>query len=528
VRTAKRVIVEAGPYTEMFDALDATAAQPHRAAVLQNVYPMDAEEGEGLVGRPGYQQLGARSPAGSVSGQGVHQFTTLAGTEFTIRVSGGRFETLDWNTRTWTEVLSASDLVGASITLSATARVSFVTFANSLIVSDGVNTPWRWDGTSHGGLTKLTNAPVFYGPPTVYSAKLFGIKASDRSKFVWSEENDPTTGYEAIGFANVWQIGQTDQNALTAIRGTNAALYYWRERSTGAVYGRVNAQFVTTATHDALSTSVGTKSPWGLVSHGEGFVFPDADGRPHRLVPGVGVVPIWAPFRETLKTIPRANLVDALAIDYPAARLLLIGYTETLQANPSAWLVYRDSPQGFVAAGVWRGFVSTQAGMVKDLSGVPTWLHQSADGYTYDHGNPDGSLWDDNANSGTVAIQHVVQGMPMGADPPGDTQFERLDLFTRNDGTMTLGVDYTTPRGDAPTLFLTVSRSANQSATFDTIVLDTTRLSGGAIEVHSSVGWNAVGRWIQPRMTHAAVGEQFGFLKWRVSGVPAGDSPFIP
>lgn len=528
----KQIVVEHGPYAGLMDSLDPTASEPNRAGLLQNVYPLEAEQGEGIVGRPGFQQMGAQSPAGAVVGQAIHQFTKSDGTEYTVRVMGGRFESFNWGTRTWAEVLTTANLTAALITLSTTARVSMVTFANKLIVSDGVNLPWAWDGTTNGGLTKLVNAPVIYGPLTVYSAKLFGIKATDRLTFVWSEENDPVLGYQAtvngFTYANAWTIGQTDQNALYALRGTNAALYYWRLRSTGAVFGKVNSAFVTTATHDAMSTSVGTASPWGIVPHGEGFLFPDADGRPHRLIPGGGIQPVYAPFRETLKTIPRANLVDALAINYEAARLLLVGYTESLQLYPSAWLVYRDMGQGWIAAGVFRGFTATQSAMVKDSFGVPTWVHLSSDGYAYDHGNPDGSLWDDKFVSGTVAITHVVQGMPMAGDPPTDSQFLKLDLLTRCESSITVSVDYQTPRGQSTALSLTVSPPAALAQFWDLVNWDAFNWAQGAVEIHSQVGWNGNGRWIKPRLTHAVVGERFGFVKWRVTGVPAGDSPFVP
>ena len=525
-------MVEAGPYTGMSDTLDPTAANGQTANLLQNVYPLEAEVGEGIVGRPGYSVMGAQSPSGAYPGQGIHQFTKSDGTEYTVRVIGGRFETYNWGTQVWTEVLTAGQLAGASIVLNSLARVSMVTFANTLVVSDGLHTPWSWDGTPGAGLTLLSNCPVLYGPMTVYSAKLFGIKASDRLTFVWSEENDPTLGYQAtvngFTYANAWTIGQTDQNSLVALRGTNAALYYWRERSTGAVFGKVNSQFVTTATHDALSTSVGTRSPWGIVPHGEGFLFPDADGRPHRLVPGGGVVAVWQPYRETLKTIPRGNLVDALAIDYPAARLLLIGYTETLSPYPSAWLVYRDTAQGFAPAGIWRGWLSTQTAVCKDAFGVPTWVHLSTDGYAYAHGNPDGSVWDDKPVSGTVAIQHIVQAMPMAADPPEDAQFQRLDLLTRTESAMTLSLDYDTPRGRSTALTLPVTPVAALGQYWDVALWDAAMWAQAAVEVHTTAGWNGAGRWIRPRIIHATVGERFGFMKWRVSGVRAGTSPFAP
>jgi hypothetical protein len=71
---------------------------------------------------------------------------------------------------------------------------------------------------------------------TVYYAKLFMLKR-DRKTIVWSEENQPNTGYEAGGYNNAWELTQTSNEPLTAIIGTNEALYYGRKTSVGAIRG---------------------------------------------------------------------------------------------------------------------------------------------------------------------------------------------------------------------------------------------------------------------------------------------------
>ena len=98
---------------------------------------------------------------------------------------GGKFYTYNWGTDVFTEVVTAANFTTASITLSSTAKCYAVTMADKMVVTDGVNTPWMWDGTTGAsGLTKLTNCPVLYGRPTVYYAKLFGIKNTERSTMV--------------------------------------------------------------------------------------------------------------------------------------------------------------------------------------------------------------------------------------------------------------------------------------------------------------------------------------------------------
>src|SRR5262249_44009450 len=159
-----------------------------------------------VVGRPGFQQSGSLLvTSGKV--QGIAQYTKLDGTEKTVAFCAGRMFTFNWTTRAWVEVTLSG------VTLSTTAHVYCVTFANARVISDGVTTPFTWDGTS---FVLLSNASVWYGQPTVYYAKVFAIQSSDRTSIEWSEENDPTTGYGSGGFNNVWQLGQTDQDALFA------------------------------------------------------------------------------------------------------------------------------------------------------------------------------------------------------------------------------------------------------------------------------------------------------------------------
>jgi hypothetical protein len=116
----------------------------------------------------------------------------------------------------------------------------------------------------------------------------------------------------------------------------------------------------------------------------------------------------------------------------------------------------------------------------------------------------------------------------MAGDTPMDVQFQRIDLFTRAESTMTLAVDYETPRGRSNPLALTAAPPAGLDYYWDVGTWDVTDWSVSAVEVHDTMGVSGTGRWIAPRLSHASVGERFGFLKWRVTGVPAGDSPAIP
>jgi len=237
-----------GPFVGMRDSIDPQSARPELAYNLQNVHPRTPRIGGGVVGRPGFNiteatQLGSAS---NRDGMLLYQFSKLDGTEYSVGFAGGKMYTYDWSTAAWTEVT----LSGVGLT--SNTRIYAVTIADTILVNpnDGTNKPWTWDGTT---FTSLTNATTWYGQPVVYYAKVFGIKWAERSTLAWSEENDPTTGYESGGFNNSWTLGQTDQEGMEALYATDSALYYKRKRSAGMIFGAVTSTFSTTGVRDAVS-----------------------------------------------------------------------------------------------------------------------------------------------------------------------------------------------------------------------------------------------------------------------------------
>jgi hypothetical protein len=175
--TDRQLMLEDGPWNQMIDSLAPTARKEGAYKRGQNVYPMDSDVGESLVGRPGTRVAGNRLVTFPSYVQCVVQFSH-GSDETTVAVAGGELYTFDWTAETWTKVVTTANLTTAGVTLSAVPRVACVTFGDSLFVSDQNNTPFLWNGTTGaGGLTKLTNCPPLYGQPTVHQARIFGIKA---------------------------------------------------------------------------------------------------------------------------------------------------------------------------------------------------------------------------------------------------------------------------------------------------------------------------------------------------------------
>lgn len=503
----------------MRDSLDPQTADPRKAFLLQNVYPQDEMLGGGVVGRPGFQltQAGQLGSAGKRVSQGTFQFTKLDGTEYTITIVGGQFYTYDWGALAWTEVLTAANFTTAIIALDQATRCYFVTFSDKVLVSDGVNIPWLWDGTTNGGLTKLTNAPVFWGQPVVHYAKVFAIKDEERSAMVWSEEANATIGYEAGGFNNAWTLGQTDQEALFALYATNEVLYYFRSRSTGAIAGQVTTNFSNTGTREGVSETVGTESPAGVVGHEGDVYFHDSDGRPRMIRSGLGLVgEFWQDARQTILPFPRAQFADVVAVNHTPMGLILLGVTGEGETDPSLQLATGYSTGNPVFAAVFKGYSFTSLAIVKNIKKIPTMMH-GFNGYLYDHGSPNGGLWNDELQSGTVAIEHVVEGTPLGFDTRTEKHFDQIDIsFLQLTKVSGVTVAITTPND---TLTSSSFALPGTFALWDTAKWDTDRWAVSR-ETHIAIGLSSYGRWARPKVTHSTTGERFGLNGWTTKAYP--------
>jgi hypothetical protein len=492
--------------TGMRDSYDPTTGDPKKATLIQNGYPYLAEQGGGILDAPGFRLFGTQlGSAGLRTGQLVYQFTKQNGTQYTIVFVGGLMYQLNWGARTISPIA-----LGGGVVVSNSAKLYAVTFSDKLIVSDGVNKPWSWDGTT---FVSLANAPVAFGKPVVYYAKLFFINAANRLQFQWSEENDPTIGYATAIYDNTWIFGQADQNPLTALFATNEALYVFRERSIGYVSGAVTRTFRTDGTRSGISGSVGTTSPDSIIYRNGQIWFLDADGQAQVFGLGTEPIPIWEDFRENTRLIPRTILPLAVTLDYTPANLVLMGAAQVGSTIPNMFLVFH--PDTREALAIWRGYSFTTAAMVKDDSLRPVIVHLSDDGYVYDHGNPEDSIFDYGFQSGTVAVQHKIVGTPQGWSFEREVDWSELTAIVRANSAMHLNLTYETPRGRGSSQAVVASGGY---AVYGVGIYGVSLYAAATPELRRKIGIKKLGRWIKPEILHQTVGERFGFLGWRAMG----------
>lgn len=286
-----------GPIQGIFDSNDPfdDASKPNMGQDAQNMYCPDGSTNTGFYARPGFAQC---TPAlTTTAGQAVvfYTMTMLDGTIYRFKATNGKLYRL-----TGTAYATETDVTPVGVTISnaaaPTARFYMQSFADELIFSDGVNRPWR--GTNLGS-TPITGTYIdmdgaggswtAQGQPVVFAGALFficktvpgGSSVVAGLGMIWSEPFQPAVGYVQSGYADFWNMVEQASAPLYALWATNAYLYYFRERSIGALAGAPNVNFSTTASADAVSTSVGCTAPASICQFGDTIFFVDNIGRPY-------------------------------------------------------------------------------------------------------------------------------------------------------------------------------------------------------------------------------------------------------
>lgn len=520
VRPPKAVTIPSGPYIGMNDALQPQNSKPEYAGYIRNMWVRDLPHTPFLDARPGITQIATQlGNAASRLGQRWTQFTKLNGTTYTVGFCGGLMYTYDWGTDTATEIVTTAELTTAGVVLSNNTKVYCAVLNDNLVVSDGTNTPWMWDGTAHGGVTKLTNAPVFYGQPVVYYGKLFAIKNTEPNTLVWSEEADPTTGYEAGGFNNAWTLGQTSQERFYALAATDAALYVFRARAITYVLGAVTSDFSSTGTRDAVSGSVGTVSPAAVMVYDKTVYFLGSDLRIYQIRQGANAAEeIATGCRLTLGKTSPLRLVEAVIAPWTEGNAILIRVPEVAFAVHQTDLIFVASTINQECIGIWDNWRGATLDEVEDDHGATRLVHfgyqgpnnSGTYGYTYVNGPVDGTVWADHFHDGAGLIVPSVTTGFLGFDIGVEKAFTQWDLsLLVREPVMRLQWSYIASGGElhAVTESSDFSQQVPSSATGTTLLWDNNAGFGlwdtgvwgtdYPREQHLAIGLRTAGRWIQ-------------------------------
>ncbi len=359
VKLGARNTVRAGPARGVFNTKDPSDGGPNKWRDARNTYQPDTEDGGDTYARPGFSVLNAGNAiytsATPFKGQGAYTTFGLDALPINFLVFGGHLFRYDPATGLTTDVTP----VGVAIDSATTTRVYFATMGGVMAVSDGINRPWVAANLSSTPITGtyidfdgMGTAWIAYGPPVVYGGSGFFVLTSvngvaARLDIAWSEPNDWTTGYQQTNFDNRWTLEQTGTTPLFGLAPTNVALYYWRERSIGSISGIVGPDLATTATHDAISTNVGSQSPQTFVLFNDTIFFCDQIGRPWMFKLGSAPQPIWHQLR---------GVVDVSNTGYPLITAIVATAAFEATLNLYCVAIWTPNPGSEASPTEWHAF----------------------------------------------------------------------------------------------------------------------------------------------------------------------------
>lgn len=347
------------PFLGMF--ANKAAGPPVGAALLvENYYLNDGV----YVARPGLTQLGTQLVASKV--QGIVNYEELDGTLHTLAFANADMYEYDWGLDTWTQ----TDLAAQGVTMDASSPLDFANSRGRLIVTDGVNTPWMWDGTT---FTVLVNAPIAAGVTVYYDKVFFFDKPTAQNEFEWSDEGNPQQGYAAVEQA--WEFAQTDAGAIKSLGALNNSLVVLKEDSAANVRGAVEETFQTDAVREGLSETEGTIARRSVVVV-DGDVFFLSQNGPRMALRGQRLLRINHDpdkndrLNDVWADVDRANWSDSFGLFDSDRRHVWWFVPESGSANRNFVLVYsidEDAWQGFRFASTFD--FTAAAGRVEDTSG---------------------------------------------------------------------------------------------------------------------------------------------------------------
>lgn len=546
-----------GPWLGVKDGPSPTESDPQHAQMILNGWIPDAGKGGAVIPRPPIKvETSNPLPNNTAIGMAVWtpagQAPTLyvwdqVGKAYQVGAGGGE----GWGAPTPVPALNATP---------GSVRVYAVNCANQLIISDGFGAPGAWNGTT---LTPIlfdgvTSIPA-YGPPTVYYDQVFFIQvqagsggsgAIPSSTLMWSEPNQPTLGYvqlvNSFQYEDTWTLGQTGSDPITAICGTNSALFYWRKNSTGALYGSPAlaaagnpSNFSTTATHDSVSSKVGCVLPQSVVVVDREIYFIDQSGRPQVIVYGGYIQEMW---QDCYATFSSTMLIEiALTAGFSAASILSpgvatydpytrliywtlnypftgsVGFFNTLGVfSPDTkkylglWTLPSSAPQlvdfrvmtavpagmrnafpipsqGFVAIASSDGFVRRLGGQFginegTSFAGLTTTFVDSQ--AVYQDQLDYVQPGNPQAGFNTYAIEYSIEANEMLYDPMIETQFDRIEWVTLPYTYCDVLADY----------------KSTLSASYSTALNNLQPVTAATYRGEVSVGTDAYGRFLRPRL----------------------------
>jgi hypothetical protein len=416
------------------DPLDDQKDKLQRWGDTVNTYIPDTALGSGTYARPGYALMNSANQLGGANhqGQGIYAHTAADETVYNFMAVSGRLYRVSADLTVFTDVTP----VGVTISGALGTRLQFLSFADKLIVNDGVNRPWFGTNLSS---TPITGTPIQYDignslwsavAMTEYSGALVFLVntvggVSLQTTIAWSAPNDPTQGYfnvvNTIPVDYTWILTQTGSTPIYAIHGENVGLFYWRDDSIGVLTGPIGPNFQNSATHDAVAVQIGTRSWASVDHHGTTIFFADSQGRPQMWTIGNPLQPIWKQMRaivdDAASDMPVATGVTACSAVLASLNLWLVAIWSTqptIQLSPTTAYAFDVRDGTYMGRWIIGPGVSIESmGTLRDQNGNEELVmigskvapaSNGFGGYVWRLTNPLENVWTDNGDLPQISV----------------------------------------------------------------------------------------------------------------------------
>lgn len=334
VRRAQRQLLRSGPYQGVRNTPNAFIGTPEFLVDAENLYIVDPSSPNPFLARPGYALQNSTS-ALAAPGQAIHTHIALDGSVYNFAISGGKLYRADSALSVFTDVTPTS-----GVTISSTVRRGyFLSFADNLIISDGVNKPWLATNLSAAHVTGTAidydgagTTWSAFGQPVAYAGSVIFIlnqvnSVFRRSDIAWSAPGTPAIGYEQTDYDYNWTLEQTGTTPITALWGTNEALVYWRDQSVNYLTGVPGPDFQGASTHANVSQNIGTLQSATIAQWSDTIFFCDQFGRPWMFQVGNSLIPIWENLESVIESstsgYPGTTQQVACAVILPSLNIYL-------------------------------------------------------------------------------------------------------------------------------------------------------------------------------------------------------------
>jgi len=213
-----------------------------------------------LTKRKGQARLNSTDLGGLI--QGLHAYYYGANRRLVTIANGIPYY---WDGLTFQQIaLPGADYPSG---LDTTAPIYFETLVNYMVAFNGINKPWKWDGTV---ASVLANAPADGQFCVLYKEKLFTVPKSEPSTLKWSDSFQP----ESWPSVNYWDIAKGDGDVVTVLKPYLGELTVFKRYSIHSLRGTSIDDFRL----DLIEPNVGAVGPRAVTFEGMYLYFVADDG----------------------------------------------------------------------------------------------------------------------------------------------------------------------------------------------------------------------------------------------------------